>query len=228
MLSKMERLKMNYKYKKITVLTGHYGCGKTNLAVNLALDMEQYGKVSVVDMDIVNPYFRAADFKGKFPESNIEIICPPYANTNLDIPVLNFDIERIAKESDFVVIDVGGDDAGAYALGRYRSVFEKYAGETEIIYVFSMYRGPKITAEETAEIMYEIENACKIKCTALVNNSNLGAETVYRTVEESEEFSCKVSELTGLPRIFRCVPADIKENGNNDFPVRRLVRLPWE
>ena len=65
-------------------------------------------------MDIVNPYFRAADFKDKFPGSNIEIICPPYANTNLDIPVLNFDIERIAKESDFVVIDVGGDDAGAY------------------------------------------------------------------------------------------------------------------
>lgn len=219
---------MDYKYKKITVLTGRYGCGKTNLAVNLALDMRRYGKVSVVDMDIVNPYFRAADFKDKFSKNNIGIVCPRYANTNLDIPVLDFDIERIAEKSDFVVIDVGGDDAGAYALGRYRSTFEKYASETEIIYVFSMYRGPEVTTEETACIMHEIENAGRLKCTALVNNSNLGDETDYNIVEESEKFSCKVSEITGLPIIFRCIPAGIKEMRNNDFPVRRLVRLPWE
>ncbi|MGN0621038.1 MAG: cobalamin biosynthesis protein CobQ [Porcipelethomonas sp.] len=219
---------MDYRCKKITILTGHYGCGKTNLAVNLAVKMQNYGKVAVVDMDTVNPYFRTADFRDSFSGSNIEVICPRYANTNLDIPVLDFDMERIASESDYMIIDVGGSDAGAYALGRYRGVFENYPGETEVLYVFSMYRSPDMTAEETAAMMPEIENACGLKCTALVNNSNLGTETDYETVLASAEFADRVSELTGLPIAFRCVPEDCEECGNNDFPVRRMVRFPWE
>ncbi len=219
---------MNYRYKKITVLTGHYGCGKTNLAVNLAMDMQKYGRVTIVDMDIVNPYFRTADFRGSFDKNRIEIICPQYANTNLDIPVLNFDMERIIRESEYLIVDMGGGYDGAFALGRYREILARYSRDTEVLYVFSMYRSPDMTPEETAEMLPEIERACGMKCTALVNNSNLGAETDFETAEASVSFADRVSELTGLDIAFRCVPEGCGICGNNDFPVRRMVRLPWE
>ena len=106
--------------KKITIITGHYGSGKTNLAVNLAMQAHREGRsVAVADLDIVNPYFRTADFKELFEENNINLIAPDFANSNLDIPSIQFDLEQIAKSEDCLIIDVGGDDAGAVALGRY-------------------------------------------------------------------------------------------------------------
>ena len=164
---------MTYKFSKITALVGHYGCGKTNLAANLALEMSKSGKVTVVDIDIVNPYFRTADFKDEFEKQGISLVTTEYANTNLDIPVLNFDIASISENSDYVIIDVGGGSDGAAALGRYHTVLEEK--NTQILYVFNMYRG--LSAEETAQSMREIEHACRMKCTALVNNSNLGTMT---------------------------------------------------
>lgn len=216
---------MKYKYKKITVIVGHYGCGKTNLAVNMALDMAEQGRVCVVDMDIVNPYFRTADFKELFEEKGIDILCPQYANTNLDIPVLNFDMERIAENYDCVIMDVGGDDAGAYALGRYKKAFEKYKQDMDMLYVFSMYRSVDSSPEDTVQIMREIEQASGMKCTAVVNNSNLGLETNSRTIEKSREFAEKVSELSKLPIAFEC---SVSEKNENTFPVKRMVKMPWE
>ena len=113
---------MTYKFSKVTALVGYYGCGKTNLAANLALEMSKSGKVTVVDIDIVNPYFRTADFKDKFKKHGISLVTTEYANTNLDIPVLNFDIASISENSDYVIIDVGGGSDGTAALGRYREV----------------------------------------------------------------------------------------------------------
>lgn len=216
---------MKYKYKKITVIVGHYGCGKTNLAVNMALDMAEQGRVCVVDMDIVNPYFRTADFKELFEEKGIDILCPQYAKTNLDIPVLNFDMERIAENYDCVIMDVGGDDAGAYALGRYRKVLEDYKQDMDMLYVFSMYRSVDSSPEDTVQIMREIEQASGMKCTAVVNNSNLGVETNSRTIEKSREFAEKVSKLSKLPLAFEC---SVSGENENTFPVKRMVKMPWE
>ena len=104
--------------KKINIITGHYGSGKTTIALNTALRLAQNNKkVSIVDLDIVNPYFRTSDFPELLKKNSIEMIAPMYAGSNLDIPAVNFDMERIISESSHVVIDVGGDDAGAYALG---------------------------------------------------------------------------------------------------------------
>ena len=106
--------------KKITIITGHYGSGKTNLAVNLALRLADAGeKVTIVDFDIVNPYFRTADFAKLFEERGVTLAASMYANTSLDIPAISFDMERMAYEDGYLIIDVGGDDAGAIGLGRY-------------------------------------------------------------------------------------------------------------
>ncbi len=218
---------MAERFRKVTVLTGHYGCGKTNLAVNLALMLAQYGRVSVVDTDIVNPYFRTADFTKMLEKQGINVVYPMYAGTNLDIPVLDFDLERIVNESDYTVIDAGGSDAGAFPLGRFGRLFGGLGDELSVIYVFNMYRLVDRSAEETVRIMREIERASGLKCTAVVNNSNLGSETTAEIIDNSRDFADKVCALTGLPLAFTCVCEEKDTDGGN-FLVKRIVTLPWE
>lgn len=218
---------MEFGQKRVILLTGDYGCGKTNLAVNLALLLAEKGKTSVVDMDTVNPYFRTADFGEMFSKRGINAVFPQYANTNLDIPVLNFDLENIVSQSDFTIIDVGGSDAGAYPVGRYESLFKSLGNNLEMLYVFNMYRLCECSASDVIQTLREIENACRVKCTGLVNNSNLGAETTRDTVAASEKFAEEVSELSGVPIKFTCV-LENDEQTYEKFPVKRLVKLPWE
>lgn len=218
---------MELGQKRVILLTGDYGCGKTNLAVNLALLLARKGKVSVVDMDTVNPYFRSADFGEMFSKCGINAVFPQYANTNLDIPVLNFDLENIVSQSDFTIIDVGGSDAGAYPAGRFESLFKSLGDELEMLYVFNMYRLCERSASGVVQTLREIESACRVKCTGLVNNSNLGAETTGDTVADSEKFAEEVSALSGVPIKFTCV-LENDEQTDEKFPVKRLVKLPWE
>lgn len=214
-------------FKKVTVITGDYGCGKTNLAVNLALLLSKRGSVSIVDIDIVNPYFRTADFTEILQAKGINVVSPQYARTNLDIPVLNFDLESIIANSDYTIIDAGGSEAGAYTIGSFRKTLERFGDNAEMLYVFNMYRLLDRSAEETVKMMREIERASGLKCTALVNNSNLGTDTTKSLIEESELFAKEVERLCGLPIAFTCVPES--ESGGEDYlPVKRLVTLPWE
>ena len=213
--------------KRVILLTGDYGCGKTNLAVNLALLLAGKGKVSVVDMDTVNPYFRSADFGEMLANRGINLVFPQYANTNLDIPVLNFDLESIISQSDFTIIDVGGSDAGAYPVGRFESLFKSLGDELEMLYVFNMYRLCERSADEVVKTLREIESACRVKCTALVNNSNLGAETTEQIVAQTADFAEEIVERSGLPIRFTCVTENEKSDETH-LPVKRLVTLPWE
>lgn len=215
---------MTYKFSKVTVLVGHYGCGKTNLAANLALEMSRSGKVAVIDIDIVNPYFRTADFKDEFKKHGISLVTTEYANTNLDIPVLNFDLASVSEASDYVIIDVGGGSDGTAALGRYRKILEEK--NAQILYVFNMYRG--LSAKETAQAMSEIENACRMKCTALVNNSNLGTMTAPADILKSKEFEDELVNITGLDVAIRCITKQMPSLNSEDFCVERMVRMPWE
>lgn len=217
--------------KKITIITGHYGSGKTNLAVNLAMQANREGKsVAVVDLDIVNPYFRTADFKTLFEENNIKLIAPDFANSNLDIPSIQFDLEQIAKSEDCLIIDVGGDDAGAVALGRYAEALSAYNGNVDMLYVINQRRYLTATPEETISLMYEIENASRMKHTAIVNNTNLGNETTLEIVEGSEEFASEISVRTGLPVLFTTFPEECAELTDNPdaYPVKIYVKPLWE
>ena len=196
-------------YKRITLLCGHYGSGKTNVAVNMAYDLKkQYEKVVIADLDIVNPYFRTKDSSGEFEDLGIRLICSEYAGSNVDIPAMPQQIYSLTDDrQQRAIIDVGGDDRGALALGRIApSILEE--NDYEMLFVINCYRPLTRDAESTIEVMKEIEDAAKIKFTAIVNNSNLGEETTVQDVLKSAEYANEVSRLTGLP--IKCTSVDSK------------------
>lgn len=216
--------------KKITVITGHYGSGKTNVSVNMAVNLAQQGKkVCIVDLDIVNPYFRTADFEDMFSEYGIELVKPMYANSNLDIPAISFDLERIAGEDGYIIIDVGGDDAGAIALGRYAEALMKYENQLDMFCVVNKYRYMTSSADEALQIFYEIEAASRMKHTGIINNSNLGAETTAQTVKDSMSFAEEISEKTGIPVAYTACTDSVDISGISDaLPVKIYVKPIWE
>lgn len=217
------------RYKKLTVVTGHYGSGKTNFSVNLALDIAKDGhKCTVIDLDIVNPYFRTADFEKLFGEHGIDIFAPVYANTNLDIPSLNIPLESLLKSGSHIVIDVGGDDEGAKALGRFAPIINGFE-DTDILYVINKYRYLTKDPADTAVLMREIEESGSVRCTGIVNNSSLGGETDLDDVISSLSFAEEVSKLTGLPIAATCAVAEaMPANAPEPYIVKRYVRNIWE
>ena len=197
-------------FKRLTLLCGHYGSGKTNVAVNLAIHLKkQYNNLVVADLDIVNPYFRTKDSLEDFKARGIELICSEYANTNVDIPALPANMYRLTANKDITaVIDVGGDDRGAYALGRLVPEI-KQENNFDMLMVINGYRPLTPDAESTIEVMHEIEQACGLKFTGLVNNSNIGEETTAQNIINSISYACEVSRLSGLPVVMTSVKADL-------------------
>ncbi|MBO7762728.1 MAG: hypothetical protein J6T24_08020 [Clostridia bacterium] len=186
--------------KRLTLFAGHYGSGKTNIAVNYALHLADEGKkVCIADLDIVNPYFRTKDSARELAERGIDLISPQYANTNVDLPALPAESYRLVRDkSVYGIMDIGGDDRGAYALGRFVPSI-KEENNYRRAFVVNCYRPLTETVADTVEIMREIEAACGLAFTCLVNNSNLGGETTARTVLDSLGFVEALSAATGLP-----------------------------
>lgn len=216
--------------KKITIITGHYGCGKTNLAVNLALKLaDAKEKVTIVDFDIVNPYFRTADFKSLFESRGVTLAASMYANTSLDIPAISFDLERMAYEPGYLIIDVGGDDAGAIGLGRYANALTSYpADQLDMWYVINCYRYLTESPEEALSLMYEIEAVSRIRHTGIFHNSNLGKETTAQTILDAIPYSKKMAEMANLPLVGTAFRKDINLSVNNGFPVDIYVKPVWD
>lgn len=220
------------KQARITVICGHYGCGKTNLTLNLALEAAEKGeKVTVADLDIVNPYFRSSEYGGLLEEHGVKLIAPVFAGTTLDTPTLPPELYSIFEpESGRVFIDAGGDDAGVTALGGLHTLLNE-AGY-EMLYVINRYRVLSQTPEEAAELLQEIQTASRLKATALVNNSHLGVETKLDTLTSALDFAEKTSQVTGLPLLYSTAPDFALEPGET-LPegfrtVKRYVKFMWE
>lgn len=213
-------------YKRITLLCGHYGSGKTNVAVNMAYDQKaKYDRVAIADLDIVNPYFRTKDSAEDFKAQGIELICSEYAGSNVDIPALPQQIYSICDQKDKqVIIDVGGDDRGAYALGRIApGILEE--NNYEMLFVINCFRPLTRDAESTIEVMREIEDAAKIKFTAIVNNSNLGEETKREDVLKSLPYAEEISQKTGLPIKCTSVYNKLYDDLKNEIPNLFSLKL---
>ncbi len=223
-----------YQPKKIIVVTGHFGSGKTNFSASLALSLAAEGKkVTVVDFDLVNPYFRTADFKEAFAKRGITLRAPDYANTNVDIPSVQFDLGGLAAGEGHLIIDVGGDEDGAVALGRYSHVLNSYAetNELDMLGVVSFRRYLTRSPEDAEQYLRGIERASRMKLTHLVNNTNLGMETTAEMISESLPLCEALAERMALPVAcvtvpeFAEAPADVPAELLMRVPV--VVRLPW-
>ena len=186
-------------HKRLTLFAGHYGSGKTNIAVNYALRLAKEGKqVSIADLDIVNPYFRTKDSERELEAAGIRLISPQYANSNVDLPALPAESYSLVQDrTTYGIMDIGGDDRGAYALGRFAGAI-KAENDYRMAFVVNCHRPLTSTVDDAIEIMREIEAACGLKFTCIVNNSNLGPETVAATVRESLGFVEELSLRSGL------------------------------
>lgn len=212
-------------YKRITLLCGHYGSGKTNVAVNMAFDIKKvYDNVAIADLDIVNPYFRTKDSAEELKNAGIKLIASEYAGTNVDIPAMPQEMYSLTHDKTVhAVIDVGGDDRGALALGRIApAIIEE--NNYECLLVINKFRPLTPDVASTLEVMLEIEAAGKIKFTGIVNNSNLGEETTAEDVLGSVLYAEEFSKASGLP--IKCTSVNEKLfnelNGKiqNLFPLR--------
>ena len=195
------------KPKRITLFAGHYGSGKTNAAVNYAFALKKMGlEVTVADLDTVNPYFRTKDSEKELAEAGIRLIVSEFANSNVDLPALPSEMYSVVNDkSRYAVLDIGGDDRGAFALGRYTPrILEE--NDYDMLFVINCYRPLTSTPEDTVEIMREIEAASGIPFNGIVNDSNLGPDTTPDTVKDSFEYAKSVARLSGLEIKLTAVP----------------------
>ena len=214
------------------VVTGHYGSGKTTVSLNLALEAAREGKsVTLVDMDIVNPYFRSGDSADELKRLGIRVISPKMLGTTSDAPSLLPEVaSAFDTPSELTVFDIGGDDVGATAIGRYSERFMQTG--YEMLYVINAYRPMTDTPEKCAGILREIESSCRLKAGGIVNNSNLGEQTTAQDIVSSMPFAQELSRQTGLPILAVNAAIDdaavLREKIESLRLIKRLVRAPWE
>ena len=213
-------------YKRITLFTGHYGSGKTNIAVAYALFLREMGEnVTVADMDIVNPYFRTKDSAEDFRRHGIELISSEFANSNVDLPALPSELYGVVERKErHAVLDIGGDDRGAYALGRF-APYIREENDYENLFVANMYRPLTATADDTLENLREIEDNCSLSFTGFINNSNLGEETTVSDIEASLPYAEEIAAKSNLPYLFTShIETLSPESKSPLLPIRDITR----
>ncbi len=204
--------------KRVTLFFGHYGTGKTNLAVNYAIFLKKQGlDVAIADIDIVNPYFRTKDSEEELLKAGIKVISLPYANTNVDLPSLPPEVYGLVQNKSLhAVMDIGGDDRGAFALGRYRPyILEE--NNYNAVFVTNFYRPLTRSAEDALEVMREIEAASKVPITAIVNNSNIGSDTTIDDIRKTYKEADRLSQISGLPILFTSAEENLTKRFEEEF-----------
>lgn len=223
------------KLGRVTLLAGHYGSGKTNIAVNVAFEMKRlHERVSVADLDIVNPYFRTKDSAAELEAAGIHMISSEYANSNVDVPAVAPENYAIIHDRTLhAVVDVGGDDRGALALGRYSPSLRE-EGNYEMYFVANFFRPLTRTAEEALAVMREIEQAGSLPFTGIINNSNLGAETTAEDVAATLAQAKRLAEISGLPLSAVTVRRDLAPklgeligDETEIFPIDLYYKTEW-
>ena len=229
----------------VTVVTGHYGVGKTNFALNLALDAAAAGyRVTLADMDVVNPYFRSNEYRDLLEGAGVRLIAPVFgrAGTSLDVPSVTGELAVAAEDAyrdetgcTVVIVDAGGDDVGATALARFAPALA--AGPYAMLYVVNAFRNLTQTPADAVAVLREIEAKSHLVATAVVGNSHLQGETTLGHIAESVPYTQEVASMAALP--VACITAPIqaiqRENTGsttptdipNGYAVKVYVKPPW-
>lgn len=218
----------------ITIITGHFGSGKTEMSVNLALEARRTNeKVAVADLDIVNPYYRARDARALFAENGIELIAPAERLAASDLPIVSGDIYRVIYDPAYkVIVDAGGDKDGATALGQFYNDWKDM--DPEVLFILNANRPYVSTLEGAVDTLLKIEKASRLKVTGIINNSNVGNETTIADVEKGLELSRALSEKLDIPLLSTTLSQHLSAEADSFLPVSevkvisRYLKLPWE
>ena len=217
---------------RLTIVTGHYGTGKTEFSVNLALALAGEGEqVMMADLDIVNPYFRSRERKALLEDAGIRLICSSQACSDADVPALPAEVLTILENRDVRgVLDIGGDPVGARVLARFRPKILQE--DHQLVYVLNANR-PEVRAPENAiAYLRAIEATCGVPMTGLVNNTHLCGETTVEEILKGARLVREVSERTGLPVVchvvVRALCGEEMLAGLPLFPIDIYMKKPWE
>ena len=215
--------------KRVSLFCGHFGSGKTNLAVNYAFFLKEQGlPVAIADLDIVNPYFRTKDSEDELKAAGIDVISLPFANSNVDLPSVPSQVYGLVQRTDrYAVLDIGGDEDGAFALGRYAPYLLE-ENNFDLFFVVNFFRPLTRTAEDALVFLREIEAASHLSFTGIINNSNLGRDTTAETLLSSTGELTRLAELSGLPVCWTSADQklvkDLEGKVENLFPLHLQKR----
>lgn len=220
-------------HKRFNLFIGHFGSGKTEIALNVAFKLQkETSKTALVDLDIINPFFRSCDQKKALSEAGIRLIQPVYGGSNIDVPALPRDIMAIfASPSYHVVFDVGGDDLGAKAVSSLKYSIEKEA--YALFFVVNTKRPNTATKEKIKSMLHAITVASRLQVTHLVNNTNLQYETTALDMLESQTQMEALSKETGIPLAFTCAisPLALELETMISSPIlviNQYIAFPWK
>ena len=220
----------SYFTHRLTIVTGHYGTGKTEFSVNLALALAGEGaRVALADLDIVNPYFRSRERRELLEEAGVRLIATSQALADADVPALPPELHALLEDRSLRgVLDIGGDPSGARVLARYRP---RLKGEDyQLLYVVNANRPEVRTAESSTAYLRAIEASSGLRCTGLVNNTHLCGETTAEDIREGAALAEEVSRRTGVPVLCHVAEARFAEQLEDLalFPIEIRMKKPWE
>ena len=217
---------------RLSIVTGHYGTGKTEFAVNLALALAKDGaSVMMADLDIVNPYFRSRERKALLEQAGIRMICSSQACSDADVPAIPPEVLTSLEDRTVRgVLDIGGDPVGARVLGRFQA--QILSEDYQLLFVLNANRPEVRTPESAIAYLRGIEATTGLTCGGIVNNTHLCGETTPAEIRKGARLAASVSQETGIPIVChtaeeRFLPA-LEDLPEPVFPITIYMKKPWE
>ena len=218
--------------KRMQIITGHYGSGKTEYAVNLAMKMAgEMENVALADLDIVNPYFRSYEQTKMLEDAGVRVIVTSCGGV-ADIPALNPAVMSIFQQEKWNgVLDIGGDPIGARVLARF--AHQIHEGSYDLLFVLNANRPETRDVETALNYMRGIEAECLLKVTGIVNNTHLCTETTVEEIFKGAALAQALSEKTGLPIVHHAVQKKFAQQAQEKLkepvlPMNNYMKKPWE
>ncbi len=219
--------------KRIKIFVGGFGSGKTEIAINYSIYYKKnHNQVAIVDLDIVNLYFRTREAKDTLNHKGIKVISPEGEMAYADLPLISPEIKGLIQDSDYhLILDVGGDDVGTVVLGNFKSFIE--GSDYEMLLVVNSYRPFTQSVPQIEQIAQEIENTSRLKIGGIISNPNLSIQTDEEAIKKGHILIKQAAQKLNLPIKFICIDErfsrKIKQKNFKEpiFYIKRFMYLPW-